>query len=128
MPRRGRTTMTWQMSRRELLRISAQGVIGFFGASLAAACSAQPPAPSATAPAQQPPATSSGQQAAAATTAPAQQAAATSAPAAPAQAAPGTSAQSQTLASFIGKLEGPTIITDSSQFPKTFKEAPQLAD
>ena len=31
-------------------------------------------------------------------------------------------------ASLIGKLEGPTIIRDTAQFPKTFKEAPMLAD
>lgn len=28
----------------------------------------------------------------------------------------------------IGKLEGPEVITDPAQFPKTFKEAPQLAE
>ena len=28
----------------------------------------------------------------------------------------------------IGKLEGPTTITDPTRFPKTFKEAPQLAE
>ena len=28
----------------------------------------------------------------------------------------------------IGQMEGPTIITDPAQFPKTFKEAPALAD
>src|SRR5215470_3837307 len=28
----------------------------------------------------------------------------------------------------IGKLEGPTTITDASKFPKSFKEAPQLAE
>jgi hypothetical protein len=28
----------------------------------------------------------------------------------------------------IGKLEGPTTVTDPAKFPKTFKEAPQLAE
>jgi hypothetical protein len=28
----------------------------------------------------------------------------------------------------IGKLEGPTIITDASQLPKAFKEAPMLSE
>jgi hypothetical protein len=28
----------------------------------------------------------------------------------------------------VGKLEGPTIITDPAQWPKTFKEAPALAE
>jgi hypothetical protein len=30
--------------------------------------------------------------------------------------------------SLIGKLEGPEVVTDSAKFPKTFKEAPQLAE
>jgi len=30
--------------------------------------------------------------------------------------------------SLIGKLEGPEVVTDPAQFPKSFKEAPQLAD
>ncbi|HMG60517.1 MAG TPA: hypothetical protein VK583_12360 [Burkholderiales bacterium] len=43
------------------------------------------------------------------------------APAAPAS-APKIGAQ------LIGKLEGPTTVTDPAKFPKTFKEAPQLAE
>jgi peptide/nickel transport system substrate-binding protein len=31
-------------------------------------------------------------------------------------------------ANLIGKLEGPEVITDPAQFPKTFKEAPALAE
>ena len=31
-------------------------------------------------------------------------------------------------ANLIGKLEGPELITDPAQFPKTYKEAPQLAE
>src|SRR5947199_9618122 len=30
--------------------------------------------------------------------------------------------------SLIGKLEGPEVVTDPTKFPKTFKEAPQLAE
>jgi peptide/nickel transport system substrate-binding protein len=30
--------------------------------------------------------------------------------------------------SLIGKLEGPAVVTDPAQFPKSFKEAPQLAE
>src|SRR3989442_6692655 len=30
--------------------------------------------------------------------------------------------------SLIGKLEGPEVVTDPAKFPKTFKEAPQLAE
>ena len=40
----------------------------------------------------------------------------------PAQAEPKLGAQ------FIGKLEGPEIIRDAAKFPKTFKEAPMLAE
>src|SRR5678816_1803961 len=36
-------------------------------------------------------------------------------------------ALAQTGTSLIGKLEGPEVVTDASKFPKTFKEAPQLA-
>jgi hypothetical protein len=38
--------------------------------------------------------------------------------------APATSAGT----TLIGKLEGPEVITDPAQFPKAFKEAPQLAE
>src|SRR5207247_4233791 len=31
-------------------------------------------------------------------------------------------------AHLIGKLEGPEVVTDPAQFPKSFKEAPQLAE
>src|SRR2546426_3798674 len=30
--------------------------------------------------------------------------------------------------SLIGNLEGPEVVTDPAKFPKTFKEAPQLAE
>src|SRR5919198_5671548 len=30
--------------------------------------------------------------------------------------------------SLVGKLEGPEVITDPAKFPKSFKEAPQLAE
>src|SRR5512138_1323030 len=30
--------------------------------------------------------------------------------------------------SYIGKLEGPEVVTDPAKAPKTFKEAPQLAE
>ncbi len=35
---------------------------------------------------------------------------------------------SGSASSLVGKLEGPEIITDLTKFPKTFKEAPALAD
>ena len=40
---------------------------------------------------------------------------------------PGALAQT-TGSGMIGKLEGPDIITNPAQFPKTFQEAPQLAE
>ena len=43
--------------------------------------------------------------------------------------APGARAQaSKPGANLIGKLEGPEVVTDPAQFPKTFKEAPPLAE
>ncbi len=41
--------------------------------------------------------------------------------------AAGALAQSTGKSTLIGKLEGPEVVTDAAQFPKTFKEAPQLA-
>src|SRR3989442_293276 len=37
-------------------------------------------------------------------------------------------ALAQSKSALIGKLEGPELITDPGKFPKTFKEAPQLAE
>ena len=37
-------------------------------------------------------------------------------------------ALAQSKSTLIGKLEGPEVVTDSSKFPKTFREAPQLAE
>jgi hypothetical protein len=38
-------------------------------------------------------------------------------------------AMAQTIGgSMIGKLQGPEVITNPTQFPKTFQEAPQLAE
>ncbi len=93
------------LSRRDFLRVGTGGLLGAAGLSLLAACApAAPP----------PPAGPTSAPAAGATAAPA--AAATAAPAAK----PG--------ANLIGKLEGPTVITDPAQFPKSFKEAPMLAE
>ena len=41
----------------------------------------------------------------------------------------GLAAHAQKIgSSLIGKLEGPTIVLDAKDYPKSFKEAPQLAD
>jgi len=43
-------------------------------------------------------------------------------------ASPGASGTPQTAGKYaLGKLGGPEVITDASKFPKTFKEAPELA-
>ena len=47
---------------------------------------------------------------------------------APAAAPEGPKPSAQLGAHLIGKLEGPEIIRDSAKFPKTFKEAPMLAE
>ena len=49
-------------------------------------------------------------------------------PAALAQAPAVPTAAPKIGAQLIGKLEGPTTITDAARFPQTFKEAPQLAE
>ncbi len=92
------------------------------------ACSSQDEeAEEAAAPAPAPAATTAPAPAPAATTAPAPAPAATTAPAmAPvATAAPAPSAPS-TETGLVGKLEGPSVVTDVSSYPVTFGEAPQL--
>src|SRR2546421_4704169 len=37
-------------------------------------------------------------------------------------------ALAQSKSTLIGKLEGPEVVADPAKFPKTFKEAPQLAE
>ncbi|MCC6175789.1 MAG: ABC transporter substrate-binding protein [Chloroflexi bacterium] len=112
---------------------------------LLSACAPEPPARATTAPAQAPT-----QVAAAPTSAPAAKpttaaAPTTAAPAkpaatpvpAPAQATAAQPAAAKPAAKsgelpigrqLVGKLEGPTLVLDPAQFPKTFKEAPQLAE
>ena len=111
------------LSRRELFRAG----IGVVGVSLLAACAPAAPAQPTAAPAK--PAEPAKPAAPAPTTAPAPAAAAKPAeapkPAAPAAAKP---AEPKLGAQLIGKLEGPTIILDAAQFPKSFKEAPALAE
>ncbi|HEX9015057.1 MAG TPA: ABC transporter substrate-binding protein [Chloroflexota bacterium] len=97
------------LSRREFLRFSALAT----GAAALAACTPAPPASPTSAPAP-------AQPAAAPTSA-------AGAPPAPTAAAPAKPAE-KIGANLVGKLEGPEIITDVSKFPKSFKEAPMLAD
>jgi peptide/nickel transport system substrate-binding protein len=129
------------MSRRAFLT----GTVGVVGVSLLAACAPSAPAPAPTA-APAKPAEAAKPAAPAATTAPAAAAkpaeaakpaapAATTAPAAaakPAEAAKPSAAaakpEEKIGRNLIGKIEGPTVITDPAQFPKSFKESPQLAD
>jgi peptide/nickel transport system substrate-binding protein len=128
------------ISRRALLKTG----MSLAGVGLLAACGPSAPA---TKPADTKPADAAKPAAAAPTTAPAAgaatqppaaaaqtqaspAAAATTAPAAGAAAKP--SADNKPAAALgsnlIGKLEGPTIVTDPAQMPKAFKEAPMLAD
>ncbi|MBI3325382.1 MAG: ABC transporter substrate-binding protein, partial [Nitrospinae bacterium] len=44
------------------------------------------------------------------------------------EATAGAAAPSGGGSALVGKLEGPEVITDPAKFPKTFKEAPQLAE
>ncbi len=122
------------LSRRELFR-TGMGVVGL---GLIAACAPQAPAQPTAAPAKPAEAPKPAAAAApAATQAPAAaakpaeapkpaEAAKPAAPAAPAAA--GKPAEPKLGAQLIGKLEGPTVILDPAQFPKSFKEAPALAE
>src|SRR5215469_13667438 len=103
--------------RRDLMRLSAAAG----AATLLAACLPESPAPSAT-PAAAPPAAP----AATPTTSQAAKPVATATISQAANAAP-TSAPAPGAQYATGKLEGPTIVTDPSKFPKTLKEAPELA-
>ena len=115
------------LTRRDFLRASALSLAGL---SLLSACAPTAPAtkPTESKPAEAP------KPAAAAPTAAAKpaeapkpaEAAKPAAPAAPAAAA--KPAEPKIGAQLIGKLEGPTVITDAAQMPKAFKEAPMLAE
>src|SRR4051812_14172640 len=127
-----------RLSRRLFIRV---GALTAAALPLAVACAPQAPAAAPTSapakPAEAPKPTEAAKPAApaapAATTAPAAPAAPAAAakpteaakPAAPAAAAKPDAKPSTSL---VGKLEGATVITDPAQYPKTFKEAPMLAD
>jgi peptide/nickel transport system substrate-binding protein len=101
------------LSRRSFLQIG----VGAAGLGLLAACAPTAPTAAPTTAPQKPAAAGAAPTAAPTTAAPA----ATTAPAA-------AKADEKLGSSLIGKLEGPTVITDPAQFPKTFKEAPELAE
>lgn len=75
--------------------------VGVFGLSLLAACAPQ---------------------------APAAKPAEAAKPAAPKPAAAAAKPDDKIGRHLIGQLEGPTVVTDAAQLPKSFKEAPQLAE
>ena len=122
-----------RMSRRDLI---GRGTLVAASAALLAACgSPQPPAPAPTAapkvaptagaptgPAPTPAPAATAEKPAAVAPAPA----VTAPPAAAKPAAP--AAAEKPVRHLIGKLEGPTVITDTSQLPKAFKEAPMLSE
>ncbi|MFN8524571.1 MAG: ABC transporter substrate-binding protein [Chloroflexota bacterium] len=108
------------LSRRQFLSVCVAGV----GMGLAAACGQQATTPAPPKPTAAP---------AAAPVPP--QPAATAVPAAPAPAAApaaakpaGAAPQPKLGAQLVGQLEGPAVVVDAAQIPKSFKEAPQLAD
>jgi peptide/nickel transport system substrate-binding protein len=126
-----------------------QGTLGTLGLGLLAACAPQAPtAPAATSapakPAEAPKPTEAAKPAEAARPTEAAKPAApaaTTAPAAGATAAPAAAAKPADAAkpaasggddrigrNLVGKIEGPTIVTDESQWPTSFKEAPALAE
>ena len=131
------------LSRRRLLVYGAN----LTGLSLLAACApsapapapaaattpkpAAPAAPAATSAPTAKPAAEAKPAAPAATAAPAAKPAAEAKPAAPAQpvaAKPAEKVAEKPGRHLIGKLEGPTIVTDAARVPKTLSEAPALAE
>jgi peptide/nickel transport system substrate-binding protein len=110
------------ISRRQLLSTG----LGAAVVSLLAACAPSAPSAPTAAPAAPKPTTPP----AAAPTAPGATAAAPAATTAPKPAAPAKpgAAAKPDLSRLVGKVEGATIVTDPAQMPKTFKEAPMLAD
>jgi peptide/nickel transport system substrate-binding protein len=120
------------LTRRDFLRASA---LTLAGVSLLSACAPAAPAtkPAESKPVDAKPAEAAKPAAAAPTTAPAAAAkpaeapkpAEAAKPAAPAAAAKPTEKIGKEL---IGKLEGPTVVTDAAQMPRAFKEAPMLAE
>jgi hypothetical protein len=111
-------------------RILSAVAAAALGLGLLAACAPQAPAPQPTAaPAKTEPApTAAAQPGPAATAAPAAAAPKPVEAAKPTAAAPAAKAEPKLGAQLVGTLEGPTIITDPAQVPKSFKEAPQLAE
>ena len=112
------------LTRRAFLKT---GTLGLAGVSLLSACA---PAAPATRPAETKPAEAAKPAAPAATATASGQAApaAAAATSAPAAAAPAAKAEPKLGAQLIGKLEGPTVVTDAAQLPKAFKEAPAFAE
>jgi peptide/nickel transport system substrate-binding protein len=107
------------LSRREMLRGLSVATMGLVGGLLAACSTPAPPAPAAPA-------------APAVVNPTAVPAAAQPTQALPAAAAKPTVATAAAAAKpgrqLIGQLEGPSVIVDTAQMPKTFGEAPALAD
>ena len=126
------------VTRRTFLRAG----FGAIGLSLVAACAPQAPTPkpetkpaepakpaAATEPAKPAATTAPAQPAAAApTAAPAAKPAAEAKPAAPAKPAAAAKPDEKIGRHLIGQMEGPEIVTDASAWPKSFKEAPMLAE
>jgi peptide/nickel transport system substrate-binding protein len=114
------------LTRRDLLRT---GAVCLAGIGLISACAPQAPAQPAQPPETRPAATSeppgTRPAAPAATTAPAAVKPAESRPTA---AAPAAKSDQKLGSQLIGKLEGPTVVTDAAQFPKAFREAPAFAE
>jgi peptide/nickel transport system substrate-binding protein len=113
------------LTRRDFLRYAA---LGLAGVALLSACAPTAPAtkPAESKPAE--PAKPAEVKPAAAAPTSAPPAAAKPAEAAKPAATPASQAEPKLGSQLIGKLEGPTVITDPAQFPKSFKEAPALAE
>src|SRR6266851_775644 len=112
------------LSRREMLRAVSMATMGLVGGLLAACSSPAPPAPAAT--------TAPAAPAAPAVANPTAVPAAANPTQAVAAAAKPTVATAAAAAKpgrqLIGQLEGPSVVVDALQMPKTFGESPIFAD
>lgn len=107
-----------KLTRRDFIKLAGTTSLGAIIASCAPAPTATPVPPTAAPKPTTAPAPSSSASSVAPTTAPTAAPKPTVAP----------TAAPKLGSTLVGKLEGPTIIRDVSQFPKTFKEAPMLAE
>ena len=121
-------TAKQSLSRRAVFQRGLTALVSLTGASLLSACGQQSPPAATQAPASAKPTSAPPAPKPAATSGGATSAGAAATPAPAAKPVAQATSESRIGANLIGKLEGPSVVTDAAQFPRSFKEAPQLAE